>query len=330
MNLKKFSSYLAMIAISLLMFTACGEDDTDGPVIVDPLNPTPAPVTRLFAGTTDETTIYLQWTHSASFDSTWFGKYIVIAKNMTTQAIDTNDVPASNSVETQNTIYFEYDDATNGTIYDFTILAVSDSGVTSTPETISWATSKFFETNDNGAEIKIYGSDSDFGSGLQLYGDGLAPTIWKVADQAKWNLGLTTAGGVIKFGSASMLGYSTVTSPADAAISQIMETTDVETLDQLILNGDISGENFEKRVIDLTASNVTSKQNSITFFVRTGTAGNYNYARVMILKSNGSFLQDAGEDNEFVQVYVSYQTATGVPYAKIFARSNYPSKPVIR
>lgn len=306
MNLKKICSYLAMLAFSVFMLTACGDDEEDPPLT--PENPTPKPVTELYAGSTSETSIRVEWTHSTSVDSTWFGNYRMIVEDMTTSKLDSTVIVKGQS-------YYDRTNAVNGTTYKFTIEAVSDSGKVSTPASISWATSKFFEKNDNSADIKVYGSKSQFGSGLELYGDGNAPTIHKVANGSKWNLGLYTTGGVIKFGSASALGYTTVTNPADAEITAIQSSIDTNKLESTLLNGDLTGFTFSKQALDLTSAPATSKEHGITFFVKVGN----NYARVIVLKKNGSYLQDAGSNDEYVQVLVSYQTKSGVPYAKIFA-----------
>jgi hypothetical protein len=51
------------------------------------------------------------------------------------------------------------------------------------------------------------------------------------------------------------------------------------------------------------------------FFVRTGTAGNYHYARVFIKSVGGKLVQGAGTSH-YIELEISYQTAPNVPYAK--------------
>jgi hypothetical protein len=199
--------------------------------------------------------------------------------------------------------------AVSGTEFTFTVTAVNAIG-SSTPVSITWATALHFTKNDNNDLIKVYGSSSDYGSGLILYdAAGEAPKIAKIASAANWNLGLFTKDSKIIFGSANTLGYSgtftnsaTITDPVDV---------DTDDLNGLLMDKNLSNLTFGSKTIDLK-TNTNSK--GIVFFAKAGT----HYAKVIILKKDGSFLQDAGT-NEYVQVYVSYQSKDNVPYAKIFA-----------
>ncbi|MPM94065.1 hypothetical protein SDC9_141208 [bioreactor metagenome] len=82
-----------------------------------------------------------------------------------------------------------------------------------------------------------------------------------------------------------------------------------------MLEKDLSKYTFSKKTIDLAKS---TNSKGVVFFARTGSGATANYAKVVIIKKGNSFLQGTG-DNVYVQVYISYQTAAGVPYAIIFA-----------
>jgi|GEM_PF-837120 len=65
-------------------------------------------------------------------------------------------------------------------------------------------------------------------------------------------------------------------------------------------------------------------QNMLMFYLRTGVADNYHYARVLLKKdASGKILQGTAP-NRYVELEISYQTAPNVPYAKIPAGAATP------
>ncbi|HOQ49483.1 MAG TPA: hypothetical protein PLV01_06625, partial [Candidatus Kapabacteria bacterium] len=58
-------------------------------------------------------------------------------------------------------------------------------------------------------------------------------------------------------------------------------------------------------------------QTGLAFVVRILRQGqtNYNYAKVLVERGSGGFLQGSGNDR-FVKMKISYQKVAGVPYAK--------------
>jgi len=51
------------------------------------------------------------------------------------------------------------------------------------------------------------------------------------------------------------------------------------------------------------------------FYVRTGTAGNYHYARVFVKNNGGKLLQGTAPDR-YIEIEISYQTGANLPFAK--------------
>ena len=307
MNLKKLHGILAVLLLSLFVFTAC-EETEDGP-----LNPStsnyPTAVTGLAAGCADENTIIFAWDEHNQNAESWFKDFLITIR--AEGSIDSTTV-----VLAKTATEYKFENAVEGTIYNFSIVGRNDDNEyrTSSIATIQWATASQFKKNDNNADIKVYGSSSDFGSGLQLYNeDGEAPKVWKIASQANWNLGLSTKNNQVKFGSASALGYSNLTTCADAEITSLFNV-DVDKLGDVVFEEKPATFTYSKKTIDLLNDPIAVKATKgVMFFVRT--LDKKHYAKILILKKNGSFLQGSGDD-QYVQVYVSYQKVENVPFAK--------------
>jgi hypothetical protein len=307
MSIKKLMSILAMLTISILCFTAC--EDTDDPVDPGPdvtKNP-PAAVTNMYAGAISETAIQVQWDAVTAVSGVTVLNYRLIVTGGSV-----NDT----IVRPIDSLYYTLNNCVLGTEYTFTVCAVSTDNLSGATKSIKWATSKHFTLNENDSPIYVYGSNTtDYGSGLQLYGPNDAPRIRKVAnaaDAAECNLGLYTKDSKVIFGSASALGYNAAF-PASAIITDPIDF-DTDNLSNPLLGNSLANMSFSSKTIDLKTAGASNSK-GIVFFAKVGT----NYAKIVILKKGGAFLQNAGTINEYVQVLVSYQTAAGVPYAKIFA-----------
>ena len=307
MIIKNISGFLAMFAVTLLIaftFTACEEDPVEDPGIITPL-PIPKAVDSLKAGATNDSTIRVTWRHSPDRDSVWFKEYHVeIARaGMTPQT--------ATVAKNYNGVDVPVD---NGIVYTFTVTAISDSGKVSSEKSINWAASKFFNTV-SGEPIRVYGSAASYGSGLRLF-DGTEPSIHTVSQGANWNLGLYTRNDSLVFGSASVVGplYNNFQgTPANAYITDVLY--DDAALSGLLLDKDLSTLTFSAKAINLKAN--TNSQGAV-FFARVGSGNTAHYAKVIVRKSGGNYLQGTG-NNQYIEVVISYQTAAGVPYAKIFA-----------
>lgn len=75
----------------------------------------------------------------------------------------------------------------------------------------------------------------------------------------------------------------------------------------------------------INATNTASAPGAV-FFLRTGTAPNYHYAKVLVKRgSNNSLIQQENTtDKRFVEIEVSYQNTPGVPYAKMVPGATAP------
>jgi hypothetical protein len=305
-----------MLAISLLIaftFTAC-EDKTVEPYDPEPIeNPTPRPVDSLKAGAVSETEIRIQWRHSPDRDSAWFKEYQV---ELVRPAPLT---PLYSTVQKElNTITFG--GITNGAVHTFIVTAVSDSGKVSSERSISWATSRYFSN-----AVSVYGSaatGAGQGSGLRLFDGTSGPSVHMVAQGAQWHLGLYTRNDSLLFGSASVIGnlYTNFQgTPENVYVTDVLANWDEAALGGMLLDKDLRDLNFQLKALNLKATPATTNSQGAVFFVRVGSNhSTAHYAKVIVRKVGGAYLQGSG-NAQFIQVVVSYQTAAGVPYAKIFA-----------
>ena len=303
-----------MLTISLLVFTACEDPEPDPPE--GPTTPVDVkPVGTVYAAQTDVNAITIQWEESPSSVSSWFEGYELTVLGQAAPII----LPA-------NHLSYNCTGLNASTNYTFEVRALgknTDGTIEkSTPKTIQWALASHFTKNDVGGDIKVYVKESsNYGSGLNLFEEEEAPSNWKVGNGGKWNLALGSKNELI-FGTASSvatkIGYNLTGIPVDAEISDPIDF-DTDVLDDLALEIDLSNSifNWGKKYIDLNSSAASSKLKGLVFFARTGTSSsNYHYAKIVVLKKGGKYLQDESTSDPFIQLKVSYQKRAGVPYAK--------------
>jgi len=76
---------------------------------------------------------------------------------------------------------------------------------------------------------------------------------------------------------------------------------------------------FQNTTIDLNLA-ANNRTKGLVFFARGTLDGKQHYAKIVVLKKSGSYLQDADSGDPYVELLVSFQTADGVPYAKILGK----------
>ncbi|MCL2039900.1 MAG: fibronectin type III domain-containing protein [Bacteroidetes bacterium] len=317
MSLKKLMSILCMLAISMFIFTACENDDIDpdgeeNPTVINVL-----PVGTMYAGQTGTYQITVAWDHSLSINESWFDKYelTISATGIEDQVVEV----------AKNLDQYHCGGLDASRTYTFRVVAVgnnADTLVRSTAKEIQWALATHFDKNDVGSTIKVYVRQSSLGSGLNLYSQEQSPSAWRVGNGDRWNLALGGRDTLI-FGTASSvvsaMGYTLTGNPVDADITTPLEE-DTDKLDDILFYQDLSKESYSKKHINLKTDNVaTSKTKGLTFFARIGTStANYQYAKILVLKNgdNGGYLHAATETNAYIELLISYQTRTNVPFAK--------------
>lgn len=305
----KFTQILALLAmVMMLALSSCDENTTDP---VDDTLKKPAAPTAIMANSSEvngEATISLKWTKSVSEGTADFANYeltILNAANAPVGNIITLAAGATSYTVASNLL-------TQGEIYKFELRAVNKD-FDSDAATISWSPAwRFVEEPSTGFALELYGNKSDYGSGLDFYSDtDQGPIVVSVSKGSQWNIGFDDKDG-LKIGSAGALSYN-----INPGLTEITATSvwDATNLDDLYFDKPLNQYSFSESTIDL------SKYSSdIVFIARAETAagsGKFNYVRVFVDYENGSFVRDAGTDNQYIVVYLSYQAEVDVPYAQI-------------
>lgn len=299
--MKKFKllSMMAMLVLSSMFFVACEEEDNP----LDPTAPLPNAPTELRATSLSATAVKLMWNASTSKDSSWFKGY---------ELTITGGTPIASKAIGKVTEY-EVTGLEAGVVYTFTLKAVNTDDATSTGSTtVQWSPAARFET----ADIKMYSFESSFGSGLSLYDEtNKKPMNLKATDRVKWHLGLDDrTNGALYFGPASSIDIGTGTPTAEVEIAD--DYWEGNSLNTVFEKVSLSSLTFIKSRINLLQ--LDNNTTGLIFVLRIKQQGatNWNYAKVLIERGSGGFLQGTGND-KYIQMKVSYQTTAGVPYAKI-------------
>jgi hypothetical protein len=286
---------LVFLTLSTLIFTACEEDD---PVSAD--KPLPAAPTNLRATSLSSTEVQLKWDRSASHDSSWFAGY---------ELTITGGSPMT-PIKIGKVDNYKVTGLQEGVIYTFTLKSVNTDNKTSTGSTsVIWSPASRFVDSD----IRMYVFESTNGSGLTLYGANNKPQNLKATERAQWHLGLDNrTTGALWFGSAKLIDIGTAT-PTDKV--EIADTYwETNSLDNVLEKAALNTYNFAERRVNLLQ---LDKGTGLVFVVRVMRQGqtNWNYAKVLVERGSGGFLQGTGNDR-YIQMKISYQKTVGVPYAK--------------
>ena len=295
MKIFRLFSLLAFLTLSTLIFTACEEDD---PVSAD--KPLPAAPTNLRATSLSSTEVQLKWDRSASHDSSWFAGY---------ELTITGGSPMT-PIKIGKVDNYKVTGLQEGVIYTFTLKSVNTDNKTSTGSTsVIWSPASRFVDSD----IRMYVFESTNGSGLTLYGANNKPQNLKATERAQWHLGLDNrTTGALWFGSAKLIDIGTATPTDKVEIADRYWETN--SLDNVLEKAALNTYNFAERRVNLLR---LDEGTGLVFLVRVMRQGqtNWNYAKVLVERGSGGFLQGTGNDR-YIQMKISYQKTVGVPYAK--------------
>jgi len=302
---------LSGLAVVAMGFAAvgCNENPLDTP----PADGAPKAPTSLQAVSTSETSVGLKWvpatdTGTVTFRVSW----------VSSDAADSGSVNGlSGTTSSQNVTGL-----VAGKTYTFKVVAVRGTLVSSAAS-VTWAGAKQFVT----ATFKMYAKQSQFGSGLVLDPGLGGPLNVSVANPPNPNsvqLAIYTksetadsfsvgpAYAFVEYRNANAFDQNTYISDSSYLAQSLSTWYGTSALDTKIAsNGNV-------RAFDFPASQNGGLGQG--FYVRTGTLGNYHYARVLIKNVGSKLLQGTGKDR-FVEVEISYQLTANTPYAK--AGGNY-------
>lgn len=301
----KFSRILSAAACFCLLsiaFVSCTDPvgGGGGTTIV-----VPAAVTGLQATSVDESTVRLRWTASSTAAATG---YRITVLSSTGTVIGT---PQNTSTSTATIA--DISGLTAGRVYTFRVQTRTKDTV-SAETTINWSPATRVRLA-NGAPVRIYESESSFGSGLAIQG-GVAQNL-TVASASRWDIGLDTRPGTngqpsFDIGSPNKTSYtafnnnggrktfvsSTVYSPVDS-LNQVFDTQ-------------FSG-GTDERLITFTTAN-----RGFVMGVRTQDG---NFAKVFVKASAAGVILQGTAPNRYVEVEISYQPVANVPYAAYFNKA---------
>jgi hypothetical protein len=280
------------------------------------VQPKPSPASNLQAASINATTIHISYDISASESNSLFKDYQLTWKE------DGGPLAGDSKVVLKGTKPIEVTGLSEGKIYLFTLVARYTNDSVSSPVTVKWSPSTRFTETVNNAEIRVYETASDFGSGLQIFYEAEGgPRVRKVVNGKDWDFGIRTTDNKLIIGSATKLSYNFVAPQLPGPTQFFADKFYADSLngvfDSQAMNAGAREAKYSEMTFDLTSE--TNPKN-IVFYVRKPLASDatkYNYAKIMLKRpaGGGSFLQGSGT-NRYFEFEISYQKGVNVPYAK--------------
>ena len=303
--------FLALIAMSIFL-TSCEDDTTED---VDSI--LPAAPTNLQATSIDSTTVHIKW--DLSVDDTAAGfvgyKLTVISETgaevLSNQSI--NNYQAGDAVEVTS--------LSEGMVYDFNVVAVNADGVSSVA-TVKWSPAVRLNQTVNEVAIKIYGKDSQYGSGIKMYAEDtdfglIGPEILSIARKAEWHLAFDSNNDGYKFGSADMVSIGVNSDNPENPAQLSSKVYNADALNKVFDSKALDQATFTNSLADLKDAMYADYTGLVLVFrVPEGTS--YNYGKILIKKdtSDGDFVINGGTADQYIDCVISFQRKADVPYAK--------------
>jgi hypothetical protein len=278
-------------------------------------NPIPVAPTGLKATSINSTTVHVTWSPSQDEGKGIFAGYELVVTNTTASPV----VDITYSVS-KDSIPYEIKNLTEGDIYSFAIKSKfngdAKNAMSSQATSIMWSPASRFDETANEVPIRVYGTQSQFGSGLSLFDETEgAPTIFKIASSPDWQFCLYTTDGALEFGSAAAQTKYTY----NAGAPRETQIADVDifanSLNDAFLGATLNSFNFTSKVVNLNDAKYSGQDKGVVLVVRVNSTTGYNYAKVLVKKVANKFLQGTGDDS-YLECVVSYQKVKGVPYAR--------------
>jgi hypothetical protein len=313
MKLRNLALSGALVAVWALGAVGCNENPVDDPGTVA----APSNVQAVSLG--DPGDVGLMWTASSETGVTY---------TVSWQSSSSADAGSKPSITGTTTTI----DNLKAEEYTFSVKAVKGSAE-STVATVKWAPATRYTTEPGSSTtLRMYEFASSNGSGLIIDPAKGGPKNASVAQSS------STPAGSVQLAIYTQVEGNTAVQMADSFdIGPAFAFVEFRNADKFDNTAYISNKTFTPTSLDTWYSSssietlidtdgneayfrlpnrVAGTTTGQGFFVRTGTAGNYHYARVFIKPdANGNFLRGSGND-QYIEVEVSYQPTAGLPYAK--------------
>ncbi len=297
MNFSRFFSALACVCLVGFALVSCENTTGGGGTTVT----IPDPVSGLQATSAGDSTVRIRWIAVTGATITGY-RVTVVSSTGTVVATGT---PTNSIVDIGGLL--------PGRVYTFRVQTRTRDTV-SPERNITWAPAQRVRMSGTGGAVRLYESNSSFGSGLSFQG-GVA-TNRQVIDARLWDLGLDTrpnTAGQVSFdiGSPNATSYDAFRNSGGR--KTVVSSNVYNTIDSL------------NQVFD-TQLNVGTTEQLINFttanrgFVMAVRTQDGNFAKVFVKAVNGVILQ-GNSPNRFVEVEISYQTVANVPYAVNFNKA---------
>lgn len=299
----------SLVVAAMSFATGCNENPIDNP----PGNGNaPNAPTALQAVSLSATSVGLKWT--APVDSG------VITYRVSWRASDNSTDSGSTDVAVPSATINNLGTSKG---YIFSVRSVR-SGVASTAAQITWASAM---RHGQTVSLRLYETQSSLGSGLTIDPALGGPKNVSVSasnpNPGAVQLAIYTTGtssNTFSIGAAyafdeyrnvNAFDQNTFISDSSYPAQSLDSWYGTSSIDTRIpTNGNV-------RAFDFPAAQTSGLGQG--FYVRTGTAGNYHYARVFIKNVGGNLLQSSSQ-GRFIEVEISYQQTANLPYAKSAGR----------
>jgi hypothetical protein len=299
------SLWLTALTAASLFMVACEDTPTD-PELVAPNAPT-----AIMATSRSATAISVKWTAATTGEAAT-GYVLVVAEDGGANAQEL-------TISSATTTNVDVTSLTEGKVYQMYVMAVNDTVRSTASPTIKWAPAQRHTAN-----LRIYETDSDQGSGIELPSTaGLT-----ISEGGRWDICLDTRDGSYDIASPTLSSYTSDEANPKFPNGDLARVTgfgklwqNVASLDQVyeaVALNDAQNGPIEPKLLNFNTAD--TKGESFAFVVKTA-AG--NFAKVFVKSTGGRLLQGTAP-NRYLELEVSFQSGVGIPYAIVAPSETSP------
>lgn len=254
----------------------------------------PEAPTSLTAAVGNSSEVRLRWTASASATEPDFAGYEVsYTPNGGTLTLLNKDQVAHTIGGLQA-----------GTVYTFSVRARLAQGKKGIPATVKWSPAQVSSV------FRLYSFKSAMGHGIDLDGDNGNPAVLKIANGEQWDIAFDDRSTEPAIGAPGQSLYVNdnfkFPNGKEAKLTRVSthRYTNLNSLADIAESSPLdAGTKEQMQLINTTQP--------FAFIVKTQEG---NYAKVLVLSTDGRIVQGSGNDT-YIEIQISYQPVPNVPYA---------------